>query len=353
MLPANKKILFVVPYPPDEAPSQRFRFEQYLNLLISNGYTIQIRPFWSKSEWEILYKQGLGIQKLFNTVSALIRRLVCLFEVNKYGYVFIHREATPIGPPIFEWLTAKCFRKKIIYDFDDAIWLPNTSKENKIVSWLKFHSKTGTICSLAHKVSCGNGYLKNFALSFNPKSFYNPTTIDLNYHRRESNLHRKKLKLVIGWTGSHSTLKYLDMIVPVLKKLEQSMDFEFRVISNADPKIDMVSYKFIKWEKGSEIADLQDFDIGIMPLHDDIWSQGKCGFKLLQYMALGIPSLASPVGVNSQIIDHGVNGFLCSDELSWDQYLIQLLEDSELRDRLGRSAIDKIEKYYSVKSNEN
>jgi glycosyltransferase involved in cell wall biosynthesis len=318
-----------------------------------NGFEIRSLPFWTNSEWKILYLNGHKIDKIINTIYAFFRRLWVFVHVRSADIVFIHREATPIGPPIFEWVIAKVFQKRIIYDFDDAIWLPNTSKENGLVSYLKFHGKTASICKMAFKVSCGNDFLLQYALPYNKSSFYNPSTIDLDYHTLNSTLKSSRTRLVIGWTGSHSTLKFINIIIPIISKLEGEYDFEFVVISNKDPEFQLKSIKFIKWNKEREIEDLSIIDIGIMPLYDDKWSEGKCGFKLLQYMSLGIPSLASPVGVNKAIIDHGDNGFLCKDELEWENNLRVLIENPKLRETFGIKAKAKVEKYYSVKANEN
>ena len=139
-----------------------------------------------------------------------------------YDFVFIHREATPLGPPIFEWILAKVLKKKIIYDFDDAIWLTDRQQESVLLRIAKWRSKVGSICKWAYKVSCGNEYLCNYAALFNKNVVYNPTTIDTeNLHHPSQILYPIKHpdRIRIGWTGSHSTLKYLDEIQPVLHKI--------------------------------------------------------------------------------------------------------------------------------------
>jgi glycosyltransferase involved in cell wall biosynthesis len=178
----------------------------------------------------------------------------------------------------------------------------------------------------------------------------NPTTIDtLNLHNTLKDQHTEKL--VIGWTGTHSTIKYLEALIPVIAKLELHFDFEFLVISNKDPQIALKSFRFLEWNKDSEIPDLLKMNIGVMPLEEDPWSQGKCGFKALQYMALGIPALVSPVGVNSIIVDHGMNGFICKDQQDWYEKLELLLKNGEERSRIGKSAREKVRQNFSVTSN--
>ncbi|UOQ76187.1 hypothetical protein MUN84_16530 [Hymenobacter sp. 5516J-16] len=175
------QILFLVPYPTGKAPSQRFRFEQYFDFLTAAGYRYRVAPFISEATWAILYKPGHQLQKVAGILGGFLRRFGLLFVVPKYDYVFIHREASPIGPPVFEWVIAKLLGKKIIYDFDDAIWIPNTSEANKIVAGVKWHHKVGSICRWAYKVSCGNAYLRDYARQFNPNAVVNPTTIDTEH----------------------------------------------------------------------------------------------------------------------------------------------------------------------------
>lgn len=347
-------IVFLFPYPLGESPSQRFRFEQYFHLLKTQSIPYKCYSFWSERTWRILYLPGKRLDKLIGFMEGCCRRLYALAEVSKADFVFIHRECLPVGPPIFEWMIARVLRKKIIYDFDDAIWLTNTSSENKIATLLKWHGKVKSICRWSYKVSCGNAFLAEFARSFNKNVIVNPTTIDTAHLHNPARYHLKKVTstVTIGWTGSHSTLKYLKIIEPVLQKIEhENQEVRVIVIADKKPSLSLRTLQFIPWKKEREIEDLLQIDIGVMPLHDDIWSKGKCGFKALQYMALKIPALVSPVGVNTQIIDHNVNGFLCSTEEEWYSYLKKMIEDSSLRKLFGANGRKKIIERYSVTSN--
>lgn len=351
------RILFLIPYPIGNAPSQRFRFEQYFEILKENDILFDFQTFIDENTWEVLYIDGYIFQKLIGILKGFLRRIKILFSLQKYDFIFIHREAAPIFPPIFEFLIAIIFRKKIIFDFDDAIWLPNTSTENRIVAFLKFHQKTAYICRWAWKVSAGNDYLCDYARNFNANVVLNPTTIDTeNLHKIDNNdindNNRAGAKVVIGWTGSHSTLKYLDELVPTLQAIERDYAIDFVVISNQKPNLQLNNLTFIKWNKKTEIQDLAKLQIGVMPLTDDEWAAGKCGFKALQYMSLGIPALVSPVGVNTKIIKDNQNGFLCYSSEDWKNKLIQLIKDEDLRIRIGKMAKQTIENEYSVKSNE-
>jgi glycosyltransferase involved in cell wall biosynthesis len=347
-------VFFLFPYPLGESPSQRFRFEQYFKFLEKAGVTAYKQSFWDIKTWQVLYKKGHIAQKVIGFLTGIVKRIYLLLKIGKADYVFIHREVMPVGPPVFEWIVAKIFRKKIIYDFDDAIWLSNTSAENRMVSFIKWHSKTELICKWSYRVSCGNNYLADFAKQFNQEVVFNPTTIDTEGHHNPAHYPQHSTeKITVGWTGSHSTLKYIDVVVPVLKQPEAKYgdDFQFIVIANKKPALSLSNLVFIPWKEKTEIEDLSKIDIGIMPLTDDIWAKGKCGFKALQYMALQIPAVVSPVGVNTEIIDSGINGFICSAENEWFDTIDKLIADKTLRQQIGVNARKKVIEHYSVLSN--
>ena len=348
------RILFIIPYPSGRAPSQRFRFEQYLEILTAHGHSYRLAPFLSETTWRILYKPGQAMRKALGILGGFGRRLGHLLAAPAYDFVFVHREAAPLGPPVFEWLLAKVLRKRLIYDFDDAIWLANTSEANRIAAGLKFHHKVDSICQWAYKNSCGNDYLAAYARQFNPSVVVNPTTIDTVHLHNQVRDQLAPGPLVIGWTGTHSTLKYLLPVVPVLAQLEaEGLQFEFRVISNQPPEFNqsLRSLRFVPWQKATEIPDLLTFHVGLMPLEDDQWAQGKCAFKALQYMALGIPALVSPVGMNTEVVQDGYNGYICREPTDWQQRLRQLLTDPTHRQSLGKAARATIEQRYSVTAN--
>jgi len=342
------KIFILTPYPPNEAPSQRFRFELFFKHLDKNQLTLESQPFISPQAWKALYAEKKTGSKFRSVINGFLRRAISLFKISKYDFVFIHRELTPFGPPVFEWIIAKVLKKKIIYDFDDAIWLPDQNRESTVWRWLKWRSKVASICMWSWKVSVGNEYLADFANEYNLNVVLLPTVVDTEIHKPISSV--KNQKPIIGWTGSHSTLQYLDMILPSLQKLEEEIDFTFRVIANKDPQLPLKNYSFLPWNKETEIEDLATIDIGVMPLPDDEWTKGKCGFKLIQYLALEIPAVASPVGVNTDIIQHGQTGFLAQTIEEWTESLKKLLENQSLREEMGRKGRVLIEKKYSAQS---
>lgn len=346
------KILILAPYPLHEAPSQRFRFELFLKFMEQNTVKWDFQSFVLAHEWKILYQKGQRTGKLKGLLLGYFRRLRMIASARSYDMVLIHREITPLGPPIFEWVLAKVLRKKIIYDFDDAIWMAD-QKESLMWKWLKWRSKVRSICKWSWKVSAGNEYLADYARKYCEQVEIIPTVVDTDVHTPDTPLDppsRGVSGVCIGWTGSHSTLFYLDELVPTLQKLEKEFDFEFLVIANKNPHLPLNNFRFVPWNKNTEIADLNQIDIGIMPLQDNEWAKGKCGFKLIQYLALGIPAVASPVGVNAAIIQDGENGLLANTPEVWKAKLSQLIQDTDLRRKLGENGRKQIVKKYSVES---
>lgn len=346
----KKHIAFFTPYPFDKAPSQRFRFEQYLSFLKENGLEYEMYSFVSASTWKILYLEGNHARKILGVLSGFLNRFIHVLKCISSDYVFVHREMTPIGPPIFEWFVAKVLRKKIIYDFDDAIWLANTSKENMIVAGLKAHSKAAKIAKWSYKSSCGNEFLRQYAEDKGcEQAVFNPTTINLKKQQYKLKSHTQKEVVTLGWTGTHSTMRFLDLIIADVRAIAQIRKVKFLVISNHPPiyEDDFIEYK--KWENTSEIDDLLRFDIGLMPLSEDKWSKGKCGFKALQYMSLGIPTLLSPVGVNTDIVTDNQSGLLCTN--NWQENMINLVDHVDERKRIGEKGFEVMKETYSTEAN--
>ncbi len=346
----TKKIAFIAPYPIEQAPSQRFRFEQYLEFLKESDCDYSFFPFYDFKSWQLLYTNKSAFNKAWVVLLSYFKRFSLIFKLRKFDYIFIHREATHIGPPIIEWIIAKILRKKYIYDFDDAIWLPNYSEGNSKFHRLKAYWKVKYCIKWAHRIAAGNAYLANYAKQFNANVYVLPTTIDTeNYHNVRCN--HQKTPIVIGWTGTHTTMQYLHSIVPVLKEMESKYPIEIQIISNEKPQLDLNSLVYVKWKKDTEIEDLSKFSIGIMPLEDTIWAEGKCGFKGLQYMALEIPTIMSAVGVNNTIVESGKNGLLVSNEEEWKTAFIRLIEDENLRMKMGFAGRQRVVDHYSILAN--
>ena len=347
----SPRVLILCPYPLGISPGQRFRFEQYLGILRERDVHIDVRPFLDMDTMRILYKPGHMVQKMSGVISGFVRRLLTLPRVFAYDYIFVHREATPIGPPFVEAILFMLGRK-VIFDFDDAIFISKTSKVNRIVAFAKWSSKIRFITRHSAKVAVCNNYLVNWVKQYNKNAVLLPTTIDLDYHRPIAKPPLAARRPVIGWTGTQSTMVYLELVREALVELQARYDFEFRVICDVDPQFpELKNYRFIKWALASEIEDLAGMDVGIMPVPQGEWEQGKVGFKAIQYSGVAAVPVVSSTGSGHEVVLHGRTGFVVdNDKASWVNALSLLLEDPGQLEAMGQAAREYIDTRYSVRS---
>lgn len=338
------RVLALLPYPAGRVPGQRYRIEQWAPLLQREGIEVVFSPFLTPRAMDVLYRPGHLAQKALATLRGYGHRLLEVVSPGLPEVVFVYREAALLGPAWLERLFA--WRRPIVFDFDDAIYLVDTSAANAWARVLKSPAKTATLCRLARQVTVGNPTLADFARTHTESVSVIPTTIDTDLYRPPAR--PPNPRPVIGWTGSATTLRYLEELAPTLVRLRQRCDFELRVIGG-ELEIEGLSVTCVPWRAETEVEDLSTLDVGLMPLSDDPWSRGKCALKALQYMALGVPPVVSPVGVNKAIIRHGENGFLAASGEDWIARLTELLGDTALRERLGRAARQTVEQEFSAR----
>ena len=342
------RILALVPYPYDTAPGQRFRIEQWAPILEQLGVEITFEPFRCEELHSLLSHEGKMLRKVWLTARESARRLKVLRMIKDYDVIYVYKEIALLGPAVIEsYLSLKGV--PIVFDLDDAIFLHSTysTPVNRCFRWLKFPGKTRTICRLASQVIAGNDYLADYSSRFNQNVVLVPTTIDTE----KFTVDESKVAAdppVIGWSGSYSTVQHLNTVRRVLMRLAEKEKFRLRVIGTSSYQIDGVEVEAMAWRPDTEVADMRAIDIGIMPLPDDEWARGKCGLKALQYMALGIPSVCSPVGVNPKIIRDNENGLLAATEDEWIDKLTRLLHSPSLRARLGKAGRATVEAGYSM-----
>lgn len=340
------RVLALVPGLYDISPSQRYRIEQWEPLLRERGVEISYEPFECPELNRLLYHSGHMAKKLQLVAKNLIRRFDAVKKARGFDLVYILREAALLGPPVFERLVHQT-GVPIVFDFDDAIFVSYRSPSNGYLSYLKFAGKTKTICRLASHVMVGNPYLAEYARQFNDRVTVIPTTIDTKTYRPEESKTTNG-PLIIGWTGSHSTVQHLDTLRGALQKLATRENFRLRVIGTPVYECAPIDVEAMRWRAKTEVDDLRPIDIGVMPLPEDKWSKGKCGAKALQFMGMGIPTVCSPVGVNTDIIQDDQNGFLAQTEDEWVDKLTRLLRSAALRRRLGEAGRATVEQKYSA-----
>ena len=342
------RLLVLASKPRGFSPSQRFRLEQWaVHLAANHGIELDFAPFESNELTALLYRKGHLIAKAWRTLFDYARRAVILIRARRYDVVVIHREAALVGPAIYERLLAAEHRP-IIYDFDDAIWSPGQAWGHGLFSLLHFPAKTSSICRLASAVTTGNDFLADYARKRNSNVFVVPTSIELADYPLvpEANGDR----FIVCWTGSTSTLVHFEHAREPLERLAQLLPLTVKIICNKPPERPIAGAEmcFVPWSVEREAQELGGCHVGIMPLPDDEVSRGKCGLKALQCMATGRPVVVSPVGVNSEIVRSGRNGYLASSVGEWVDALRRLACDAQLRAKLGRNARQTVENSYSA-----
>ncbi len=356
------RVLFIASHRPERSPGQRFRFEQYMGALERAGWQCDHSHLVNEDDDRILYQKGNYWEKARFVRRCHRVRQMDVARMHNYDVIFIYREALMTRSIRYEqrFRTSKA---KLIFDFDDSVWLPNVSEANKRWSWMKDASKTSKLIGLSDLVFAGNAYLAEYAQNYNASTVVVPTTIDTDEYQpkeHEDGDQRSSMPLVrsngrsivIGWSGSITTIQHFKYAIPALKALKEKYGdrISIRVIGDGSYSEPSLGIQGLPWKKATELKDLRAMDIGIMPLPDDEWARGKCGLKGLQYMALGIPTLMSPVGVNSDIIHDGTNGFLATTTDSWVNKVSRLIDDTELRRTMGLAARKTVVDQYSLKA---
>jgi glycosyltransferase involved in cell wall biosynthesis len=238
---------------------------------------------------------------------------------------------------------------RLAYDFDDALYAPHDRHETSAVALRRFR-RLDLVLGRARLVIAGNDELAAYAKPRAVRVAVVPTVVDADLYARAIRPRRRDGAVVVGWTGTAANLVYLEPLRQVIRDIKESssVPVEFRVVCSEPPHWPEVDVAFRHWHVDSAIDDLAAFDIGIAPLPDTPWTRGKCGFKLLEYMALGLPTIASPVGVMPSMIDHGRSGFLADGPEDWRLRLKQLIADAQLRARVGDAGRAEVVRRYSV-----
>lgn len=343
-------MLVVCPHPEKVAPGQRLKYEQYFEYFRQHNIEVEVRSFITKKFQDIIYTKGNFRKKFFWTLYGYFHRLFLLFSLRKYDIVYIFLWVTPFGIPFFEWLYCK-ISKRIIYDIDDLVYLHNKNKYNSFVSSIKGKKKPIYLIKKADHVITCTPYLDEFARKFNKNTTDISSTVNSKIYL-PTNSYCNDHQLILGWSGSHSTSKYLYLLKNVLKNIYFEYAFKLLVMGDSHFHIEGLEIEAIEWSEENEIKNLQRIDIGLYPLPlDDPWVLGKSGLKAIQYMMLGIPTVATAVGANFRVIDNESTGFLVKTEEEWRQRLISLIKDPQLRKKIGLNSRLKAEKYFSVEAN--
>lgn len=355
---AHFKLLCIAPYPVEGA-SVRLRVLQFLPALRLEGIEAEFRPFMDSRFFQGFYKRGGLLRKSLRMSGMALRRFGDVRRAHDCDVVLIHREAMPFGPPIIETLITQQLKKPIVFDFDDAIHLPFISPTyGRLASIVKYPQKTPRTISMSRHVIAGNRHLEEYARTLNPHVSLVPTVADaarVKPLEKRNAIHEYSCSdapTVLGWMGTHSTAPYLEALFAVVQEVARRVapqKIVLRVVgANREIKVEGVQVDHRAWDLKRETNDLQEFDIGLYPMPDDAWTLGKSGFKAVEYMAVGIPAVCSPVGATRDIVQDGVNGFLCASAEEWIEKLCLLIENPSLRRQLGEAGRKRVEEWYCV-----
>lgn len=341
------QVLFLTKYG-FEGASSRYRTFQYLPYLERHNIYSTVEPLFDGKYLERLYQQGK--RSWFKPAVRYMSRIRALARPNKYDVIVIEKELFPFVPKIFErhWLPKT---KPMVLDYDDAIFHRYDDSKNRLIRGM-LGKKIRGIIRESDCVTVGNDYLKDYAeRSGARRTEIIPTVIDLNRYPKFTTSNRRRGSddaFIIGWIGSPTTSKYLELIEAPLQLFGDEIPVRLLAIGSGSLDHLNVPAEVRKWSFDRELQDLRDMDVGIMPLFDTKWERGKCGFKLIQYMAAGLPVVASPVGVNRELVQDGFNGFLVHNEHEWAEALCLLRDDPKLAYEMGRNGRNLVEGVYNL-----
>ncbi len=324
--------------------SSRVRSFQYLPHLRSRGLTVYVHPLFSDDYLKALY---IGKSIWIHVVPAYLRRVFNLLTARCYDLLWVEKELLPFMPPIFELFVAR-LGIPMVADYDDALFHKYDCHRLWFVRRL-LGKKIDAVMRHAALVIAGNSYLARRAERAGAKRVeIVPTVIDLDRYSSMSCPSKDNDSIRIGWIGTPATSRYLYQLKPVMERLSNNPNLVFIAIGAGKEMEEQLPVKVLPWSAETEVEQICSFDIGIMPLMDSPWERGKCGYKLIQYMACGLPVVASPVGVNTEIVKNGRNGFLAENEHQWKQALETLAGNRDLRLEMGRIGRKKVEEWYCV-----
>ena len=345
------RVLGLATYPV-EAAATRFRMVQFVEPLAQHGIELSIYPFIDSRLQGSLYRRSQWPRTAFGLALASLGRVREVWRAGKADVLFVQREAMMFGPPIVEWLSINLHDCPMVLDLDDATYVSYKSPTyGRLGSMLKWFSKTNDLIRWSRLVTCGNREIAAYVTSKGREAVVIPTIVDTAsfcpLERTESDVP------VIGWIGTHSTFPYVKTIFPVFERLAREHRFRLRLVGTGEENVAIpgVEIENLPWKLEREIADFQSLDIGVYPIIADDWSVGKSCFKAIQYMAVGVPVVVSPVGVCQEIAEPDETHFIARSEADWYEQLSRLLGDAALRRRMGVAGRHYAVNHYSTEIN--
>lgn len=351
--PKRRKMLVICPFPEGVAAMQRLKYEQYFDDWRAAGFDIDVSPYMDMPMWKIVYTRGAYLAKALGVLRGHVRRMRDMFRVRRYDVVYVLMWVTPLGTTLFERMT-RALAHRLVFDVEDNILveqsMPAGEHPNHFIRWLKGPGKARFMIREADHVITSSPFLNDFCLKTNRREActYISSSVDTDRFV-PANRYANDRPVTIGWTGTFSSKIYIDMLRDVFLELARRAPYRLRIIGNFEYELPGVDLEVIQWTKEREVEDLQGIDIGVYPLPIDDWVLGKSGLKAIQYMAFGLPCVATAVGTTPMLITHGVNGLLVRTDGEWLESLEMLIRDPQARRRLGEAARQSVLDNYSIK----
>jgi glycosyltransferase involved in cell wall biosynthesis len=342
------RVLILTPYPYGTVAGPRSSFELWERTLADAGITFEYAVFETERLHEILNEPGHTRAKAVEMVKGYRRQLRQVGRLREFDAVLVNREAVLIGPEIVERLAAR--RRPLIYHLDDPLYIPYRSPANGVLSHLKFFGKVGRMCKFATTVIANSPSNAEFARRHNQNVWEIPSVVDADIYDGWKPKPARE-RVCIGWTGSATTVPNLQVIRAPLARIATRDDVALCFIGGEDFGLPEVPHDARRWNAETEVTDLREFDVGLLPLPLTDWTPHKFYLKLVQYMALGIPAIATPLGANPIVIDHGRNGSLATGDDEWVELMERLVADRDLREELGQSAAKDAHRKYTLQAN--
>ena len=335
------KVLGLCSYPIESAAT-RYRLAQFVEPLTEKEISLEVSPFLDSEQFKFFYNKRSMFSTALKIWKPFLRRLLESFRMRKYDLLLVQREAMIFGPVFFERLFQRIGNIPLILDLDDATYISYVSPTyGRFGSFFKFFGKTDNLITRADVVICGNRFIAKYVQGKGTKTAIIPTVVDTD---KFYPIERKREVPVIGWVGTHSTFPLLKSVFPVLQKLAKKHEFVLKVVGAGAEHIilDGVQVENKMWSLETEISDFQSLDIGLYPMAtsasaSDEWLLGKSGFKAIQYLAVGVPFVVTPIGVCAEIGEADVSHFEAVTEEDWYDALDILLTDRTRREKMGKA----------------
>ncbi|MGQ0761894.1 MAG: glycosyltransferase family 4 protein [Acidobacteriota bacterium] len=346
------KVLALASYPV-EAAATRFRLQQYVAPLAKRGIAMTIHPFLDADAFAQFYRRDSLPPIVLAAMKSSVARVFDLVRAQRADVIFVQRDAMLFGPPWFEWLAARMMKRPMVLDLDDATYVAYKSPTyGGLGKALKWFSKTDDLIRWAEVVVCGNSSIADYVRGKGARTEIVPTVVDTDIFKPVADKHTSD-EPILGWIGTHSTFPYLQSIFPVLSSLAQRHKFRLKIVGAGQDVVEVpgVTVESLPWRLDREVGDFQSVDIGLYPIDESIyegWASGKSGFKSIQYMAVGVPYVATPVGGSAEIGRAGVTHLTATTHEEWHHALADLITNPEQRRMMGAAGREHVTRHYAL-----